>query len=509
MADGRIFINYRRDDSRADSGRLYDRLSAHFPGKVFRDVGSLEPGVEWHDAIAHIIGQSDACIVVIGRDWLSITNTNGERRLDDPRDTVRQEIVAALERKMRVFPVLVGGAKMPAEEDLPPDLRSLCRRNALEITEQDWDEDLRKLVSALETALRSSTERPGVAKPSLFSRRWMFGSVGGVAALVVIALVINFATTRKPVDVVEPTPGSQASSQAADARNPGSPSTEISPGTERKSSQPTGTTSTSTPPKSPRQVHVEPTPGSQASSQAADARNSGSPSTEISPGTERKSSRPTGTTSSSTPPNSPRQVDQALHSSPQAPLSEPAIPVTPPPRPAVSSVDLVGSWHAVVFAQNRRLDETVGVYQDHSFIVTLYGELAAAGNLQYDPAVGLLRISDGSNFLARGIKFSCTWRSSDEGFAGECVDRMKNSWSVLLTREAVELPPVPGAIPRVDISSLTMAEKVAFGMVLATARCTCPCGYTVLMCLERDRGCRHSPTLASDMLSDFLRLLRS
>lgn len=455
MADGRIFINYRRDDSRADSGRLYDRLSAHFPGKVFRDVGSLEPGVEWHDAIAHIIGQSDACIVVIGRDWLSITNANGERRLDDPRDTVRQEIVAALERKMRVFPVLVGGAKMPAEEDLPPDLRSLCRRNALEITEQDWDEDLRKLVSALETALRSSTERPGVAKPSLFSRRWMFGSVGGVAALVVIALVINFATTRKPVVVVEPTPGSQASSQAADARN------------------------------------------------------SGSPSTEISPGTERKSSRPTGTTSTSTPPNSPRQVDQASHSSPQAPLSEPAIPVTPPPRPAVSSVDLVGSWHAVVVAQNRRLDETVGVYQDHSFIVTLHGELAAAGNLQYDPAVGLLRISDGSNFLARGIKFSCTWRSSDEGFTGECVDRMKNSWSVLLTREAVELPPVPGAIPRVDISSLTMAEKVAFGMVLAAARCTCPCGYTVLMCLERDRGCRHSPTLASDMLSDFLRLLRS
>ena len=454
MAGGRIFINYRRDDSRADSGRLYDRLSGHFPGKVFRDVGSLEPGVEWHDAIAHIIGQSDACIVVIGRDWLSITNANGERRLDDPRDTVRQEIVAALERKMRVFPVLVGGAKMPAEEDLPPDLRSLCRRNALEITEQDWDEDLRKLVSALEIALRSSTEKPGVPKSSLFSRRWMFGSVGGVVALVVIALVINFAA-RKPVVVVEATPGSQASSQAADVRNPGSLSTEISPGTERKSSQ------------------------------------------------------PMATSSSSTPPNSPRQVDQASHSSPQAQLSEPVIPATPPPRPAVSSVDLVGSWHAVVFAQNQRLDETVGVYQDHSFIVTLHGELAAAGNLQYDPAVGLWRISDGSNFLAKGIKFSCTWRSSDEGFAGECVDRMRNSWSVLLTREAVEPPPVPGAIPRVDISSLTMAEKVAFTMVLAAARCTCPCGYTVLKCLERDRGCRVSPTLASDMLAAFLRLMRS
>jgi len=508
MAGGRIFINYRRDDSRADSGRLYDRLSAHFPGKVFRDVGSLEPGVEWHDAIAHIIGQSDACIVVIGRDWLSITNANGERRLDDPRDTVRQEIVAALERKMRVFPVLVGGAKMPAEEDLPPDLRSLCRRNALEITEQDWDEDLRKLVSALEIALRSSAERPGVPKPSLFSRRWMFGSVGGVAAFVVIALVINFAA-RKPVVVVEPTPGARASSQAADVRNPGSPSTEISSETERKSSRPMETTSSNTPPNSPRRVDAQPTSRARASSQAADAHNPGWPSTEISPGTERKSSRPMEITSSSSPPNSPRQVDQASHSSPQAQLSEPVIPAAPPPRLAVSSVDLVGSWHAVVFAQNQRLDETVWVYQDHSFIVTLRGELAAAGNLQYDPAVGLWRISDGSNFLSKGIKFSCTWRSSDEGFAGECVDRMRNSWSVLLARESVEPPPVPGAIPRVDISSLTMAEKVAFSMGLAAGRCTCPCGYTVLQCLERDRRCPLSPTLASTMLAAFLHLMRS
>jgi hypothetical protein len=148
MARGRIFINYRRDDSRADSGRLYDRLAARRPGCFFRDVASLEPGVEWHDAIARVLGQADACIVVIGKDWLNITDASGRRRLDDPRDTVRLEIVTALERKMRVFPVLVGGAKMPNEADSPPDLQSLCRRNALELTEQDWDEDFNKLLKA-------------------------------------------------------------------------------------------------------------------------------------------------------------------------------------------------------------------------------------------------------------------------------------------------------------------------------------------------------------------------
>jgi hypothetical protein len=163
----------------------------------------------------------------------------------------------------------------------------------------------------------------------------------------------------------------------------------------------------------------------------------------------------------------------------------------------------------VVTAQNQRLDEIVGVYQDHSFVVTFQGAVVAVGNWQYDSASGSLRISDAANFLANGTKFDCNYKSSEGGFSGECVDRMRNSWGVLLSREAGELPPVPHSIPRVDISGLTMAEKVAFGMALAAARCTCPCGYTVLLCLEKDQTCPYSPTLASNMLMAFLRLMRS
>jgi hypothetical protein len=197
MADAKIFINYRRDDSRADSGRLYDRLSARFPGRVFRDVASLEPGVEWHEAIARVIGQADACIVVIGKNWATISDNSGRRRLDDPRDTVRQELAAALERKMRVFPVLVGGARMPEEEELPADLQAVCRRNALEITEQDWDEGFNKLVKALETALQvRSTTQDG---RQLTSRKpLMMIAVGAVAALLVLGFYVATLNQSSP-----------------------------------------------------------------------------------------------------------------------------------------------------------------------------------------------------------------------------------------------------------------------------------------------------------------------
>src|SRR5215469_3460700 len=205
MARGRIFINYRRDDSRADSGRLHDRLALRFPGKVFRDVASLEPGVEWHEAIARVLGQADACIVVIGKDWLNITDAAGRRRLDSPHDTVRQEIVTALARKMRVFPVLVGGAKMPADEELLPDLQPLCRRNAWEITEQAWDENFNRLLQALERSLGLRSKR---LDGSMFSTRtkWILAAMGSVAMLAVLATYVagnNHAppsdTSRQPV----------------------------------------------------------------------------------------------------------------------------------------------------------------------------------------------------------------------------------------------------------------------------------------------------------------------
>ena len=85
MKAGKIFINYRREDSRADAGRLYDRLHALYPDRVFRDVGSLEPGIEWREAIDKVLSNADACIVVIGKNWLTMTDAAGKRRLDDPQ----------------------------------------------------------------------------------------------------------------------------------------------------------------------------------------------------------------------------------------------------------------------------------------------------------------------------------------------------------------------------------------------------------------------------------------
>ena len=80
---GQIFISYRRDDSSAWAGRLSDRLSSHFPSnQIFMDVDTIEPGIDFVEAIEESVGSCDVLIAVIGTRWLNSSNSAGKRRLE-------------------------------------------------------------------------------------------------------------------------------------------------------------------------------------------------------------------------------------------------------------------------------------------------------------------------------------------------------------------------------------------------------------------------------------------
>jgi non-specific serine/threonine protein kinase len=92
--------------------------------------------------------RTDVFVVVIGRRWLTADH-GGKRRLDDPTDYVAREITRALELDIRIIPVLVDGAVMPAEGDLPASVRPLARRNAVIVSDVGFDHDMGLLLSAL------------------------------------------------------------------------------------------------------------------------------------------------------------------------------------------------------------------------------------------------------------------------------------------------------------------------------------------------------------------------
>lgn len=177
----RIFLSYRRDDTAGYAGRLYDRLLAKFGSEsVFRDIDSIEPGVDFVGAIDQAVRGCDAFVAVIGNSWLTATDRSGKRRLDDPDDHLRNEIAAALRANLLVIPVLVERAPMPAASDLPPPLARLTRHNAIELSDDRWNYDIERLIARLEAALsgrdQSRLQVPGLEAPSVIrsSSRWSF-----------------------------------------------------------------------------------------------------------------------------------------------------------------------------------------------------------------------------------------------------------------------------------------------------------------------------------------------
>ena len=150
----RIFISYRREDSDIWVARLVDELRKHFPsGHIFQDIASIDPGADFVTALEEALASASAMLVIIGPGWLSAADKQGLRRLDSPTDFVRQEVAESLRRTdVRVFPVLVNSAEMPAEADLPEPLKPLARRQAFDLTVRHWANDAARFVEALRRA---------------------------------------------------------------------------------------------------------------------------------------------------------------------------------------------------------------------------------------------------------------------------------------------------------------------------------------------------------------------
>jgi tetratricopeptide (TPR) repeat protein len=165
---GRVFISYRREETAWQAGWLFDRLADRFGrGQIFKDVDSIQLGDDFVEVITSAVGSCDVLLALIGEQWLSTTDEQGRARLDDPNDFVRLEIEAALTRNVRVIPILIGAARMPRADQLPPSLAKLVRRQALELSPSRFDFDTSRLLKVLDRALAEVHARPTITEPEV------------------------------------------------------------------------------------------------------------------------------------------------------------------------------------------------------------------------------------------------------------------------------------------------------------------------------------------------------
>jgi hypothetical protein len=149
--NNQIFISYRREDNAGVTGRIYDRLVQQFgETAIFKDIDSIPLGVNFRQHIDTIVQECDVVLVVIGDRWAGETKKPVRRRIDNPEDIVRIEIESALNRNIRVIPLLIQGVTMPSEAFLPDSLKGLAIRHGITIgNDPHFHSDMERLIRDL------------------------------------------------------------------------------------------------------------------------------------------------------------------------------------------------------------------------------------------------------------------------------------------------------------------------------------------------------------------------
>lgn len=188
---GKIFINYRREDTRADARSIRDRLAGAFgKKKVFMDVDDLEPGERFDRKLDEALSECGVFLAVIGPRWLDLLHERAER---GNHDYVRQEIATALERGIFVVPVLVGGAQLPRSGEMPEEIAALVLHQKQDVTHERFGRDMADLIDVVKSHLP-----PG-------RRNWVAASAGTIVAVALLVLGAERLGLLRPHLVLSPT----------------------------------------------------------------------------------------------------------------------------------------------------------------------------------------------------------------------------------------------------------------------------------------------------------------
>ena len=150
----RVFLSFRKADSRWMRDRVYQALADRFgAGEIFKSGDSIPAGAEFAEILLRQAAECELMFVLIGPGWLDARGDDGALLLDRAHDWVRVEIATALKAGNRVVPVLLGDATMlPSASSLPDEIVDLARLQFLRVAETHLVDELDRLCAAM-TAL--------------------------------------------------------------------------------------------------------------------------------------------------------------------------------------------------------------------------------------------------------------------------------------------------------------------------------------------------------------------
>jgi hypothetical protein len=197
----KILLSYRRSDSQAMAGRVFDWLVHHYGEEsIFIDIDDIPIGTDFRAYIAKHMSAADLVLAVIGPRWLG-PRENAPNRIYDADDPVAIEVQSALAQSIPIIPVLVDGARMPGRVDLPENLSEFASINAATVdVGRDFRQHMDRLRRAIDTiaAERNATKQPPKTAAEAWRRRAVFAVLGAVAVVAGLAGVWSLSGRAPP-----------------------------------------------------------------------------------------------------------------------------------------------------------------------------------------------------------------------------------------------------------------------------------------------------------------------
>jgi hypothetical protein len=146
-----IVISYRRQDSNDIARRIYEALKVKYGEKsVYIDIESIQPSADYRVHIRQTLQRALVMLAVIGTQWRGV-RADGGPRIFDPDDPVRDEVETMLANRRAVMPVLVNGAAMPTDSEIPSSLLSFRYLHAIAVRSGDeFPADIQRLFRSID-----------------------------------------------------------------------------------------------------------------------------------------------------------------------------------------------------------------------------------------------------------------------------------------------------------------------------------------------------------------------
>lgn len=113
------------------------------------DVAEIRDGSDWQAEIQNSLAAATVVLPIIGKNWFTLTDEFGIRRIDQEDDWVRRELEYSIKNQKLIIPIYIG-IDRPPKKAFPASLMEIAKVQSRVVRDEDSESEWRELAASLQ-----------------------------------------------------------------------------------------------------------------------------------------------------------------------------------------------------------------------------------------------------------------------------------------------------------------------------------------------------------------------